>query len=361
MAGITKRADGRWQAQLQVNGIRKTVYGKTKAEVQEKLAVLHRQAAGGLPNPGKRTINDLFDHFLDTVRPTLKPRTVADYEKLAHRYIRPAIGTVRLSRLNPDHVQVLYRDLQAKGLERAPSQVHRLLHRVFHLAVLWRWLAENPCGRVLPPTYRAPRKAVWTPDELRAFLDGARTDRHFLLWLFLLTSGCRLGEALGLRWDDVDWQAESVVIRRNLQRIDGAWVETTPKSAAGTRRVSLPKEGIEALRLQRTRQAEARLCAGAAWVDCGLVFTGDGGQPLHPSAPQHALPRLCERLGLPRVTPHGLRHLHASLLLASRLDIPLVSARLGHATPSITMSIYAHALGNADRQAAEALGRALAL
>ena len=205
MGEVTLRSDGRWCATLQLGGIRRYVYGKTEREARKKLAALERQAnVGGLADPGKRTVGDLLDHWLEVVRPTLKARTVADYECLCRRYIRPTLGSVRLARLTPDHVQRLYTSLQKKGLDRAPSQVHRALHRACKLAVLWRWLSDNPCERVLAPTYEPPRKEVWDRAQLRAFLDGTAEHTLYPLWVTMVATGCRLGEILGLKWANVD-------------------------------------------------------------------------------------------------------------------------------------------------------------
>ncbi len=223
-----------------------------------------------------------------------------------------------------------------------------------------QWLPQNPCERVLPPTYRAPRKEVWAPEELRAFLAGAAEHTLYPLWTAAIATGCRLGELSALKWTDVDLAAGTIRIRANLQRVKGEWTYSTPKTRAGERTVSLPAAGLAALERQRAQQSEWRARAGDEWQDSGLVFTGLKGQPLQPSVVEHALARECERLGLPKVTPHGLRHLHASLLLDAGLPVPAVSARLGHARPSITMSIYAHKVGQSDRQAADALARALA-
>ena len=359
---VYQRSDGYWAASLQTDGVRKVLYGKTEREARQKLARLQGQLAtvGGLPDPGRRTVDDLLDRWLETIHPALKPRTVADYEDLCRLYIRPAIGKVKLAKLTPDQVQRLYSSLQSKGLDRAPTHVHAALHRACKLAVLWRWLPENPCDRVLPPSYAAPRKDVWDRQQLKTFLDGAAERTLSPLWVATIATGCRLGELMGLAWADVDLPAGVVKVRGNLQRIRGEWVKSTPKTQAGERTITLPAEGVTALKTQRARQAEWRLKAGADWQDTGLVFTGLKGQPLQPSVVEHALARECERLGLPKVTPHGLRHLHASLLLDAGLPVPVVSARLGHARPSITMSIYAHRVGQDDRQAAEALARALA-
>ncbi len=360
MATITQRADGRYCATIQINGARRFVYGATPRAVEQRLAKLQQQAAqtGGIPAPGRRTVNDLLDQWLDTARPTLRPKTIAGYAEAADRYVRPVLGRVPLARLRPEQLQALYASLQARGLRREPLQVHRLLHRALRFAVLWRWLPENPADRVLRPTYHPPRREVWTGEQARAFLQGTQAHRFHALWTLLAYTGLRLGECLALCWQDVDLDAGQLVVRQTVARIKGQAVIGAPKTQAGARAVTLPAEALAALRRQRSRQAAWRLAAGGDWQDTGAVFTGRRGQLLFAHDVQRRTREQCERLGLPALTPHGLRHVHASLLLAAGVPVPDVSRRLGHANPAITMRVYAHALG-ADLRAAAAIEAAL--
>lgn len=351
---IVQRRDGRWQASLRVNGTRPTVYGKSEREVRAKLRALQRQAdTAGVPAAGRRTVGDLLDAWLSSAS-NLKPSTVARYRDFYDTYARAPLGEVRVDKVTPDALQRLYANLTPSVADR----VHRLLHRAFAVAVLWGWLPSNPADRVLKPAYKASRPALWTRAELGTFLEG--TDGHWLqpLWVLLLGTGCRLGEALGLAWADVGLGV-AVNVTGTLHRLDGAPVVGEPKTPSAVRTVMVPPEVTDALQRQKTQQDAWREADG--WQDTGFVFTGRTGQPLRHSTVQHALKRQCERLGLPPVTPHGLRHLHASLLLAAGLPVPAVSARLGHANPAITMKVYAHALAGQDAQAAQAIGRALAV
>lgn len=137
-----------------------------------------------------------------------------------------------------------------------------------------------------------------------------------------------------------------------------AWVEGEPKTQAGMRTVSIPPELSQALHRERARQAERRLRLGEGWQDRSLVFSNDTGGVLHPSVVAHRLRAASDALGLPRLTPHGLRHLSASLLIAQNVPLPNVSRRLGHGNPGITARIYSHA-ANADWESAQVLQRVL--
>jgi integrase len=355
---ITQRADGRYVATLQVHGKRRFLYGKNEREVQKKLDALKRDTVivGALPTPGRRTVNDLFTSWLDACRPTLKPKTVLGYENTAEWYIKPTIGSVKLTQLEPAHVQALYGRLASKGHVRIPAQAHAVLRRACRLGVLWGWLVTNPCDRVIAPRYRAKTKDVWSADDTARFLAATSQDRHGALWSFLVYTGARIGEATALRWDDLN--GNSVTIRQAAHRIRGEWSVTAPKTHAGVRAITLPNAVVTMLRQERARQAVRRLRTGAEWQDGGRIFSNDRGGILHPSMTAHALRATCDRLKFARLTPHGLRHLSASLLLAQNVPLPNVSRRLGHANPGITARIYSHAVSN-DDLAASAMEQAL--
>ncbi len=349
---VTRRSNGTWQASLQVDGIRRTVYGKTRRGVLAKLAELRRQAAasGALPNPGRRTVGELLDAWLATVRPNLRATTTEHYALLADAYLRPVLGNLPLAKLTPHRIQCHLRTLQDRP--RVAQLAYHVLKQACDLAVMWRWLGENPCSRVLRPQYHARRKSMWTPEQLHAFLEGTRGHWQHPLWHTLVASGCRLGELLALRWQDVDFDAGTVAITRTLQRVGGTYVVNGPKTASGERTIVLPAQAVAVLRQQRGRL----VLAGRPGE---LVFPAPSGKPLHRAVVAHALARECRRLGLPPLSPHGLRHLHASLLLAEDLPLPAVAERLGHAHTGITASVYAHVVRRAGDAGAEAIARAL--
>lgn len=348
---LTLRPDGRWQAALQVDGRRRTVYGKTRQEAAAKLAELQRQAnaSGILAQPAKRTVGDLLDAWLEVKAPTWRPRTLADARTVCDAYLRPALGELALSKLTPDRIARLYAKWQKQGKHRTALKLHRALVQALAMAVRWGWLAANPCDRVDAPRYRPERKMLWTPEQLRRFLDATR--EHWLrpFWLVAIGSGCRLGELLRLTWADVG-DAASPGARITIAQA---------KTRTGIRTVTLPAEAAAALESWRTAQQAERLWLGEAWTAGDLVFSSRRGAPLGQRVVEWNLARLCERLGLPRLTPHGLRHLHASLLLAQGVPIPAVSARLGHANSAVTMSVYAHHLGKGDAAATAAIEKAL--
>lgn len=353
---VYRRKDGRWCAALQVNGQRRVKYAKTKREARHKLAELQRSVgqSGGLAQPGTRTVNDLLDEWLATAQ--VRTTTRAHYEWAINAHVRDTIGPLRLSQLQPGDLQRLYDTLPGV---RLPSKIHRILNKALTKGVQWGWLAANPADRVTAPTYQPPRRTLWTEEQLQAFLEGVAGHKYEAAWLLALTTGLRISELLGLQWQDIDLEGRTLDVVRTRVRQARRHEVSTPKTEAGRRTVSLPEQAVSVLGSYREMQDEWREQAGEKWREGAWVFTTESGKPLPHSSLQKSLQRLCERLGIPNIGAHGLRHLHATLLLAEGLPVPAVSARLGHSNPQVTMAIYAHALPRQDQQAAEMIGRAL--
>lgn len=197
---LTQRADGRWQAALQVEGRR-----RTRAAAAQRLQELIRQAAqaGALPDPGKRTVGELLDAWLDTKAPTVRPRTLADYAAVCWRHVPASFRAFRLAKVGPDRIARFCARLQARGQHRTALNVFRCLDAALALAARWGWLTANPCDRVDPTRYRPERREVWTAAELARFLEGTHDHWQYPLWTLLARAGLRTGEPLALEYADV--------------------------------------------------------------------------------------------------------------------------------------------------------------
>jgi len=192
---------------------------------------------------------------------------------------------------------------------------------------------------------------VWSSEQLRLFLDSTAGDELGVLWRFLAATGCRRGEALGLRWSDVDLAARTATIVRQRTIASGSVVEGSPKTSAGARTVSLDNGTVAALRLRHRQQAQDRLAAGRSWIDTGLVFTHQNGGGLWPQMVTARFKQSALVLGLPHIGVHGLRHTAATFMIASGINPKVVQQRLGHAHVSVTLGLYTHVLPAHDREA----------
>jgi integrase len=240
------------------------------------------------------------------------------------------------------------------GLDRRTvNYIHTILHRAFKDAVRWGRLVRNPADAADPP--RAGQKSdgvhAWDASALRQFLDASRAaeDRHHALWVLLATTGMRRGEALGLRWSDVDLDAgrARIVQTRNVVSVG------EPKTARGRRPISLDQATIAVLRSHRRRMLQERLLVGPDFDDLGLVFHQPDGSWLRPDAVSEVFLRRVRRSGLPRLTLKGLRHTWATLALEQGIHPRVVQERLGHSTIAITLGIYSHVTPTLHDEAAD--------
>ncbi len=308
----------------------------------------------------KLTVADVCGQWLDVKRHDLKPRTLEGYTATLAR-IMDKIGGMGIQRIRPTHLDAFYALLREEGKsETAVHRVHQRLLQVFEYAVKRRILAMNPMAAIDAPTVRTAPATTLTAPQIQRFLTYAATDVYNPLWLLIVQTGVRRGEALGLRWEDVDLNTNGtgcVRVRQCVEVLDNKPHIQTPKSAAARRTITLFPESVTALKVHRTRQLEHRMRV-ATWDDHGLVFASENGTPLHPrnalrnfylirrAADKQAVEDKNEAAVLPRFDIHDLRHTHASHLLRAGWDVVTVSRRLGHANPGITLTIYAHALAD---------------
>lgn len=289
------------------------------------------------------------------LRGDIKATTLDNYRRYIDGDIAPSsLGRLRLTDIRRTDVRRFVDALTAAG--RGATTVRRIVAVVqgaLTAALRDDLIATNPARGVRLPNVDAHEFEPWEPVQVGAFLDHATTHRLGAFFELAVLTGLRRGELIGLHWSDVDLARRELTVRTTrVQTLNGV-VENTPKSSAGRRVVQLDDGAVGALVAWQITQESERATWGDAWRDGGWVFTYEDGQPLKPQYVTRLFQSLCESLGLPSMTLHGLRHMHASLLLASGADIALVSKRLGHSSIAITSDIYMHLISDAGRRAAE--------
>jgi integrase len=307
----------------------------------------------------------LTAHWLPAVRNGVRPLTFSSYEMHVRRYLVPGLGRHALQQLAPPAINAFYTDLAAPNDERFPlsaasiRRIHATLHRAFADAVRWQVLARNPASAADPPRAPRPRKRTWSAEELRAFLSYVDGHEWAALWHFVAMTGVRRGEALGLRWEDVDLARGRVSIAQTVVplRHGVAWGE--PKTAKGRRGIAIDPSTVAALRAQRTRQLEERLLLGHGYEDHDLVFARADGRPLNPEHVTRVFSSLVRGSGLKKVTLHDLRHTHATLALAEGINTLVVSERLGHSSMAVTAELYQEVTPNIEDDAARRIAAAV--
>jgi integrase len=359
-----QRADGIWEVRVSLaGGKRKSFYGKTRSEVRDKLRQAQRDQEQGLDlSAGTQTVAQFLDRWLaDVVKPGLAPKTYASYAEICRVHITPEIGHIRLAKLTAQHVtQLLQTKREARLSPRTVQYIRAVLRIALNRAVKWQLLARNPVLLTDAPKVRRSEVKPLTPEQARQFLTAAEGDRLESLYRVALALGLRLGEALGVSWEDVDFETNTLRVRRSLQRIDGKLTLKEPKTEKSRRALTMPRTLAVALRAHRDRQAFEQAAAGDQWRETGLVFTNTLGGPLEPSNVLKRFQTLLAEAGLPRQRFHDLRHCAASLLIAQGVPVKVVADILGHAQLATTSDLYSHIFPAAHREAAELMDRILA-
>ena len=350
---IYKRKDGRWAGVVNLgwrNGkrFRKSVYGRTRADVQDKLNEALRNHRLGIPfAPERLTVEQFLNGWLENhVKPGTRPRTYESYEGAVRLHIAPAIGKIRLGKLTAENIQAMVNDKSHSGLApRTVEYIHSVLSRALNRAVKWDLVRRNVAK--LATTPRVPRKLLspLTPDEARVFLKHIRGDRNEALFTVAMALGLRKGEALGLRWEDVDIEKGTLTVRYALQRRKGQGkVLVEPKSERSRRTIHMPDVVVKALRAHRARQSKERLAAGSAWKDTGHLFTTTIGSPMDERRVLNDFKKALRAAKLPERRFHDARHTAASLLLAQGVSPRTIMEVLGHSQITLTLNTYAHVM-----------------
>jgi len=344
-------------------------FGSKREAERARVELLGRVDQGSYVSPSRTSLGSfLVDEWLPAKRTTVKPTTLASYDMHVTKHIEPRLGGVALLGLGASHLNAFYADLLTDRRRAGPGglspssvrRVHATLHKALADAVRWGRLARNPADQADPPRAVTAEMSVWSPQQLRAFLDSVRRDRLFAAWLTAATTGMRRGELLGLRWSDVDLEAETLSVRqiRTVARYEV--LTLTPKTDKGLRTIALDPQTVAGLRSHRVAQMEEGLLLGAGYANIeDLVFARADGSPIHPERFSSWFRQHCRRSRLPTVRLHDVRHSYVTALLGRGVALKVVSQRIGHASPMVTMAIYQHVLPGDDRAAATAGARAI--
>ena len=348
---IRQRPDGMWEARLTVGTdsgtgkpIRKSVYGKTQAEVRKKMTATQRAIDNGTYQaPDKTTVSQWLDTWMETFCAVkVKPLTFSSYAVAIKNHIKPSLGALRLQAVRGVHVQKLYNRMTAETVKNVAA----ILHKAFSVAVKQGLMQANPCDAAELPKAMHKEITPLTDSEIPLFLKAIKGHPFEGAYALCLFAGLREGECLGLSWDQVNFEARRITISQQLQhekkRSAQYYIAPTTKSGK-PRQIEPPEIAFQYLRAERKRQTENRLAAGPLWSNPdNLVFTDELGRHLAISTFYKTFKRIVASIGRPDARPHDLRHTAATVAIAAGADIKSVQDLLGHATASFTLNVYAH-------------------
>lgn len=332
----------------------------------------------------KITFKTFTERWLnDYARTQLEPTTIEEYNHLLNIHILPAIGHLKLAKVQPNHLNKLYTDMMQARKDNRPGgyspatikRCHAVTSSIYSTAVQWNIVLDNPCERVKPPKQANSAAGVkhFTIEQTEAFLTEIDTEtkqgiiklQHNIFFQLCLFCGLRRGEAVALLWSDFDLQNHTVSITKSTGIVDGKPYTKAPKNHSSARIISVPMHIIKQLKRYRLEYNTYRLSIGSQWIERPdkeeYMFVQWNGLQMYPSTPYNVFKDVLHRYNseheeqLPDIPLHGLRHTSATLLISQNVDVRTVSNRLGHAQTSTTMNIYSHSLQKKDTAASDTL------
>ena len=343
-------------------GRRMTRYGQTRAAASDLLIDGLGARADGVVTPaGGQTVEEFLTLWLeDSAKRSVRPLTFMSYKTIVSIDLIPELGPLLLAQLTPQHVQRLMNRKLDGGLSpRRVQYVRAVLRLALRAAEQWGYVSRNVASLTTPPKAAPHEIRPLDPDRIRIFLEHIRGHRLEALYTVALAIGLRQGEALGLRWEDVDLDTATLHVRHGLQRLDGKLTLVAPKTQRSRRTVMLPAVAVKSLRAHRERQAHERVLAAQLWREADFVFTTPLGGPLDGNNVTHAFQRVLKSADLPHQRFHDLRHACASLLLVQGVSPRVVMEVLGHSQVTLTLNTYSHVMPSLQREAADQMDAAL--
>jgi integrase len=353
---IRQRSPGRWAIILDAPG---PIAGKrkrrwhsfkgTKRQAQVECARLISEAQHGGVDPGRITTGQYLDRWLDHVRTLISPSSHKTYRTMLRAYAVPALGSIQLAKLRPAAIANLYATVALAP--KSVALLHRVLSQALRQAVRWQMLPTNPAAAVAPPRIERKRMTVLDPDGAHRLLEIARPTELYMPILLAIMTGMRRGEIVALRWSAINLDLGQLSVVASMEQVGSVTREKPPKSGRA-RTVALPALVVEELRRHRITQAESLLRLGVRQSDAMHVCSRHDGLSWRPDTLTVVFGRLVRTAGLPRVRFHGLRHAHASHLLAANIHPKVVQERLGHASIALTLDLYSHTVPGMQEEAA---------
>jgi integrase len=375
---ITRRGKSSWRLKFDLGtdpatGKRLTQYAtvrgtKKQAEV-ELNKKLNQVEEGSFVERTATTVSEYASHWLKSIAPAkASAKTLERYGEIINLHIVPQLGKVALQKLDGGKIDEFYTHLRTAGRRdgkgglapQTVQHVHRLLSQILSSAVKARKLRQSPMAAVqTTPKVRKEEIQVLDDAELSTLLRHLKGRSIYMPVLMAASTGMRRGEVLALRWKDIDLSRATLQVAQVVEQTKAETKLKEPKTDRSRRTIALPARLVTELRLHRKEQAELRLKLGLGKSDNDLAFPTFDGHLRSPRPFSKEFAREAAAAGVAHVTFHGLRHTHITHLLRSGVPVHVVSARAGHANPSVTLNIYAHMLPGQQEGAAAVVDIAL--
>ena len=357
----------------------KTIHG-TKKDAQIELAKFVADVQNGLVIEGKSLKFSEFTEIWkrDYGSKELAPSTYKRYCRMLETRILPYFGHFYINKIKPTDIMQFYdllgRDTQLvrkksnngkKTLKPLSGKTilehHRLLRAMLHKAIYWQLIVSNPAERVQPPKAMKPKRRYYDDEQCKILLEnltelGEEQIKYKVAIILTIFTGVRLGELMGIEWQDVNFKTGIVSINRSSQYLADKGVFTkTLKTESSYREVAIPDFVISLLEEYKLWYDKQKSFYGELWTNSNRLFVQADGKPMYPSTISKWFVKYVAQIGLPVINFHGLRHTNATLLISQNIDVAVVAARLGHAQITTTYNFYVHPIISHNRIAGNVL------
>jgi integrase len=298
-------------------------------------------------------VGQFLERFMNEYACNKALKTQQGYRQLIDAYTGP-IAHHPIQKLTGDQIQEIYDELRDRGVSPTALALHRVLHRALKWGVQKELLLRNVSDMATPPAPNKTEMKVWDLETRNKFFQTIKEHKYSDLLRFTMATGLRRGETCGLKWEYVDFIGHQIHIYKKIIRISGkGLVESEPKTEKSKRTIRMVSFIEELLRKVQGTQIGQRDYLEDGWIDSGYVFSQPNGKPIDPDLITKAFKNMVEEIGVPHLTPHGLRHQYATAAREMGLDMDVISKNLGHASVAITNDIYAHLTSEVMEDAAQ--------
>lgn len=362
-----KTAKGLWRAKFSYLNpetgmpMRADITRKSASELQMAVReIQHRSEQGYALRDSRQALLYWITEWKDTrlKDSDRKGSTQELYRNLATTHLaRSSLGQMPLKEIRPLHLTRFFSALSSASMSDSTRRnIYTVARALFEDAVSDGLIAKTPMLTVKRPKVTRIEAKYLTSDQVSQVLGELEGSKHLLPIALIAVTGMRRGEALGLEWENIDFEKKVMKVRATLNRVDGKLVRTEPKTQNSRRDIALTEQALRMLKTQKLQQTQERLRVGVRWVPSSFVFTTESGGPVDGRNLLRSFQGACTRVGIEGMGIHGLRHFAATLLLDGQVPMLVVNRILGHSSMAITADIYGHVIEETARQAMESLG-----
>jgi integrase len=351
---INQLPSGSWRAQVSLKGRRLSFTARDQQAARQWIRKIQDQIDQGLTyNDERTTVGTFLEGWLATKKSQVRLSTGRLYGNLCRLYIQPRFGAVKLKNLTPAMIQEFYDELarHGKGI-KSIRVLHAILRLCLEHARQLGMIPRNPADLCKVPYAKKKEMKFWDEDQVIQFLKFINGHKNEHLYYLVLTTGMRRGEILGLKWKDVDWLKQRLMVQRQcFHPSGGGFIFQEPKTKLGNRNVRLGIGGIEHLQAQLKNIDIMRGISRDKWQENDLIFPSLVGTPQGANNLSMEFNLLVKKSGLQQIRFHDCRHTAASIMLAHGIPASIVAEILGHSMSTL-LNNYAHFLPNKQDEAA---------